>query len=55
MSKKIIKTQKELATDLNCEELCVLSKKKDFIGREINKKTRNAVSNQRENKLCPIC
>jgi hypothetical protein len=55
MSKKIIKTQKELATDLNCEELCVLSKKKDFIEREINSKTRTAVSKERENKVCPVC
>ncbi|MFA6064579.1 MAG: hypothetical protein WCW44_01085 [archaeon] len=55
MNKKMIKNEQELARGLKCEELCVLSKKKDHLGSPNDNIVHSALINKSKEKICPIC
>ncbi len=55
MKNKKINNEQELARGLKCEELCVLSKKKDHLGDANANIVHSALINKSKEKMCPIC
>jgi len=53
--KKIIHNENELASGLKCEELCVLSKKREHADSPNEKIVRDALKAKSKEKMCPIC
>jgi hypothetical protein len=50
----ILQNENELVKDLNCEELCVISNKKEQ-DQTILKKKKNLIKDELYDKTCPPC
>ncbi len=51
----MIKNEKELVKKLKCEELCVISSKREINPKLIDKKVKAMAEEEMNKKLCPPC
>ena len=51
----MIKNKREFLRDLSCEELCVVSNKKDSLNEKRVGKFKRIIDKELKIKMCPIC
>ncbi|MFA5764384.1 MAG: hypothetical protein WC915_06260 [archaeon] len=51
----MINNNKEFLVDLSCEELCVISNKKDSLNEKRIGEFKRIINKELKIKMCPIC
>lgn len=52
---EMITTKKEFVKELNCDELCAISKKREIEQKMQDKKMKTLADKEMNQKLCPPC